>query len=382
MIEVPQAVPAGPIRLLLIEDDRVDQLAFERAVREERLPYDWSIAGSVAEARAALGARSFDIVITDYTLGDGLATEVFPLMRATPFIVTTASGDEEVAVQAMKTGASDYLIKDPQRNYLKVLPYTVQSALARKRDQDRVEQLVRDLGHRSAALAVANRELEAFSYSVAHDLRAPLRAINGFTAVLMEDHAATLDAEGGRLLQRIVANTENMGRLIDGLLALSRLERVTPELADINLSEIATAIAEQLQAGAPERPVEWLIAPELRVRADPRLIKDVLENLLGNAWKFTSHHARARIEFGARAEDGKLVYFVRDDGAGFDPAHASRLFQSFQRLHRADQFPGTGIGLATVRRIIGHHGGELRAESEVEKGACFRFTLGMPAVSS
>jgi PAS domain S-box-containing protein len=226
------------------------------------------------------------------------------------------------------------------------------------------------------AAEAANRELEAFSYSVAHDLRAPLRAIDGFSQVLLEDHGATLDAPARELLQRVRRGAQHMGQLIDGLLGLGRLTRAELRSEPVDLSALALAAAERLRASQRGRVVEFAIGDGIVDSGDRALLGAVLDNLLGNAWKFTRNQARARIEFGSTTEQGRPVYFVRDNGAGFDMAFASKLFGVFQRFHTASEFEGTGIGLATVQRIVQHHGGRVWAEAKVGAGACFYFTLG------
>ncbi len=228
---------------------------------------------------------------------------------------------------------------------------------------------------RTAELAAVNRELEAFAYSVSHDLRAPLRSIDGFSQALLEDYAEMLDARGQDYLRRVRAAAKRMGRLIDDLLQLSRLTRRVMHRRSVNLSDMVRQIAEDLAGQEPERQVEWVIAPDVTAVGDPHLLQVALENLLGNAWKFTSKHPTARIEFGVMQKEGRTVYYVRDDGAGFDMAYADKLFGAFQRLHGLAEFEGTGIGLATVQRIIHRHGGQVWAEGEVEKGATFYFTL-------
>lgn len=228
---------------------------------------------------------------------------------------------------------------------------------------------------RTAQLETVNRELEAFSYSVSHDLRAPLRTIDGFTEQVLQEHAAQLDEEARRLLARVRAGAQQMAQLIEDLLTLSQVTRAEFEREEVDLSALARTIAERLRAEAPKRDVEFRVADGMRVRGDPTLLKLLVENLLGNAWKFTNRHPRARIEFGTETTGGPTAFFVRDDGAGFDPTHAPKLFHPFVRLHRPRDFPGTGIGLAIVRRIIERHGGRVWAEGEVEKGATFRFTL-------
>jgi PAS domain S-box-containing protein len=221
----------------------------------------------------------------------------------------------------------------------------------------------------------SNRELEAFSYSVAHDLRSPLRAIDGFSQAVLEDNADQLDAEGNANLARVRAAAQRMGHLIDSLLSLSRVSRTEVHRERVNLTRVARAVAGRLQDADAHRDVEVVVENGLMVDVDAHLILAVMENLLGNAWKFTSQQPKARIEVGLTSKDGQPAYFVRDNGAGFQMEYASKLFGAFQRLHSEAEFPGTGIGLATVHRIIRKHGGRIWAEGEVGRGATFFFTL-------
>ena len=237
----------------------------------------------------------------------------------------------------------------------------------------RLEELVAD---RTAELAAVNKELEAFAYSVSHDLRAPLRSIDGFGQALLEDYGPSIDATGQGYVQRMRAASQRMGRLIDDLLHLSRLTRREMNRERVDLSALAQNAAGERQAEELERQVELVIAPGLVAHGDPGLLRILMENLLGNAFKFTAKHPSARIEFGASFENGEMVYFVRDDGAGFDMAYSNKLFGAFQRLHKVTEFEGAGIGLATVQRIVHRHGGRVWAEGAVEKGATFYFTLG------
>ncbi len=237
------------------------------------------------------------------------------------------------------------------------------------------EQLERRVAERTAQLAAANRELEAFSYSVSHDLRAPLRAIDGFSQALLQGYATTLDARGQHYLHRIRSNSQRMGELIDDLLELSRVARRPMASETVNLSQIARDAIAKLQQAQPERPVEVAIAPDLVVRGDARLLRIALENLLDNAWKYTSHRDRASVEFGMHSGGDRPTYFVRDNGAGFDMTYADRLFGAFQRLHLERDFPGTGIGLATVQRIVRRHGGKIWAQAQPDRGATFYFQL-------
>ena len=225
------------------------------------------------------------------------------------------------------------------------------------------------------AAETANRELEAFSYSVAHDLRAPLRGIDGFVRIVLEDYGAKLDAEAHDHLQDVLRNAELMKRLIDGLLELGRVTRAHMSVHDVNLSELARASATQLRALDRQRAVEFAIGEGLHVQGDGTLLRSVMDNLLGNAWKFTRNRSDARIEFGSSGANGQTVYYVRDNGAGFDMTYASKLFGVFQRLHSQHEFDGTGVGLATVQRIVHRHGGRIWAESKVGEGASFQFTL-------
>ncbi len=241
-----------------------------------------------------------------------------------------------------------------------------------RRLNEELEQRVRQ---RTAQLEATNRELEAFSYSISHDLAAPLRSIDGFSQILLEDYAEDLDEEGKDYLSRVRASSQHMGQLIDALLKLSRMTRREIRREKVSLSAMAEDIAQELLIGQPERRVEFVIAEDLSVEGDAWLLRIALENLLGNAWKFTGKSSPARIEFGIAEYEDNSAYFVRDNGAGFDMTYADKLFGAFQRLHAAGEFPGTGIGLATVQRIVHRHGGQAWAEGRVEQGATFYFTL-------
>jgi light-regulated signal transduction histidine kinase (bacteriophytochrome) len=238
------------------------------------------------------------------------------------------------------------------------------------------ENLEMMVSQRTRQLLDANKELESFSYSVSHDLRAPLRAMDGFSLAVLEDYSSLLDSTGRNYLNRIREASQKMAQLIDAMLILSRVTRAEIKRSHINLSNLAENIAVELATHDPRRNVTWKIAPDLNALADPTLIKSVMENLLGNAWKFTSRHPCCIIEVGKMMQNGNEVFYVKDDGAGFDMKYMSKMFAPFQRLHSSTEFEGTGIGLATVNRIINKHGGRIWAEGEPEKGATIYFTLG------
>jgi PAS domain S-box-containing protein len=242
-------------------------------------------------------------------------------------------------------------------------------------------KVTRDITERlaaEAALKLANQELEAFSYSVAHDLRAPLRGMNGFAQVLLDTYRDQFDAEGRDCLEEIRLNARKMGELIDALLGLSRVARSELKSERIDFSALVRVAARELAAAEPERKIELSVEAGLALDADPRLLRTLLDNLLGNAWKFTRKQSFARIEVGRSEIEGAPTFFVRDNGAGFEMAFSGKLFAPFQRLHTTSEFPGTGIGLATVQRIVRRHGGRIWAEGELGRGATFYFTLPEP----
>ena len=241
--------------------------------------------------------------------------------------------------------------------------------------QKYVDELEERVAERTEQLLATNLELESFSFSVAHDLRTPLRAIGGFNQILRADFADQFNAESKHYLDRIAITTQRMQQLIEDLLALSRITRVELKHELVDLSALARAIASEFGHREPERHLTWHISENLQANGDPNLLRTVLENLIGNAWKFTTHQPQAQIEFGAKISPTETIYFVRDNGAGFNPEHAQRLFGPFQRLHSESEFAGNGIGLASVRRIVLRHGGKVWADGQVNQGATFYFTL-------
>jgi PAS domain S-box-containing protein len=290
-------------------------------------------------------------------------------------------GHAETEARSSAKG-SPYFYFSAQRMDVGDESYIVGTALDitdRKRVEGEVrklnEELEQRVAERTAQFAASNKELEAFSYSVSHDLRAPLRSIDGFSHLIEEEYRDQLDAKGKDYLSRVRKGCRRMSQLIDDLLNLSRITRSEITRKTVDLGALAREITTTLQTTEPERPAEFVIAENLQVNADENLARIVLENLFANAWKFTKDRVPAKIELGMTQRDKTPVYFIRDNGIGFDMTYASKLFQPFQRLHSLDDFPGTGIGLATVQRIILRHGGQIWAEGEVNHGAAFFFTL-------
>lgn len=387
-------------RALLIEDNPGDvRLVKEMLAAEERMRLDLECASTLKEGLRRLEGNSLDAVLVDLGLPDshGLETfvrlhEKFPRM---PTIVLTGNNDVGLAIRAVQAGAQDYLIK------AEIAPSpllrAVQYAIERKRNEEELlrlqEQLATDLQKevdertaelrkRTEALEAAtrkleetNRDLEAFTYSVSHDLRAPLRTIDGFSRLLVETYEKELNPTAADYLARVRKAAGRMSELINDMLSLSRVGRQEMRIAEVDLTALVRRICEELRQRDPARAVEFVVAPDVSARGDAALLRILLENLLDNAWKFTSRHATAKIEFGVYGDERDRTYFVRDDGAGFDPQYKDKLFVPFQRLHTVTEFEGTGIGLATVQRIVKRHGGTLNVESAVERGASFFFTL-------
>jgi light-regulated signal transduction histidine kinase (bacteriophytochrome) len=301
--------------------------------------------------------------------------------------------DREVKIKNWIFGESIHLPEKPRvlRIYAYDITESKQLENELRKHRDHLEELVaeglgqvrklnKDLSRRAKELANTNKELESFNYSVSHDLRAPLRSINGFSQIIFDSYQDKLDEEGKEYLQIITSECRRMGQLIDSMLNLSRLSRKEINREEVDLSSMAEAIAAELRRREPDRQVDFVIASGIRANGDLRLLQSVLENLMSNAWKFTGKHERARIEFGVTTPgelpDSEGAYFVRDDGAGFDMKYAHKLFGAFQRLHGMEEFPGNGIGLAIIQRIIHRHGGKVWAMSAIDQGATFYFTLG------
>ncbi|HEX4675444.1 MAG TPA: ATP-binding protein [Steroidobacteraceae bacterium] len=374
------------LRLLHLEDNGDDVELVRMTLARDGVDCDILAVSSAAAYLAALKQPHFDAVLSDsaipgYDGGEALsaARNRFPEI---PFIVV--SGSPGVTRPQAATGEnptarvakSELHRLGPELRLAVSRPQASPDVVANLERQ--VAELTAEVGRRNTELEVLNNELESFSYSVAHDLRSPLITIDGFTQVVLENTAGSLDEINRDHLQRVATATRRMHRLINDLLDLSKLVRTPLHRGTVDLSKLAREILQTLRDGAPSRVADLLVTEGLSVSGDSGLLRIALENLLGNAWKFTSRKDRTHIEFGSGPDRaGRTVYFVRDNGAGFDPRYATKLFSPFQRLHSETQFSGTGMGLATVQRIIHRHGGEIWAESAVDCGAGFYFTLAL-----
>jgi DNA-binding response OmpR family regulator len=386
----------GPKKILAVDDSPTYLHELAGLLRAEG--YDVVTAKSGEEALDLVGVQALDCILLDLLMpglgGQETCRRIksVPLVRDVPLIMLTSLEDRAAMIDALSSGADDYIQKSAE---LEVLTARVRAQIRRRQFEDenrRIrEELLRkeieaieargvaELAETRAALVGElerkNQELEAFSYSVSHDLRAPLRSIDGFSQALLEDYPDRLDERGADYLRRVRAAAQRMGELIDDLLELSRVGRTELHRDRVQLSAIAESIAEELLRRDPGRQVKFQIQPGLEAPADGRLIRAALENLFENAWKFTSKVPEAIITFGTGEHGGAISYFVSDNGSGFDMTYVERLFRPFQRLHSDADYPGTGIGLATVHRIVERHGGRVWAEGTIDQGATIYFTL-------
>jgi two-component system, NtrC family, sensor kinase len=387
---------SGPKRILAVDDSETYLQGLSEVLCAEG--HDVVLARSGEEALDLLRVQKVDCILLDIRMPglDGKETcrriKAEPEMRDTPLILLTALEDRQSMLEGFSMGADDYVSKS---GHFAVLKARVRAQIRRKQTEDEnrrvreeVQRMELETGETRAAKLLAreraahaedlerkNKELEAFSYSVSHDLRAPLRAIDGFSRSVLRDFSDTLHPRAIEDLQRVRSAAKRMSDLIDDLLSLAKISQSDLVRGRVDLSALARSIGADLKSKHPEREVEFAIEGGLEVEGDGSLVRILLENLLGNAWKFTSKRPGARIELARVQLGSEPTFLVRDNGAGFDTAYADRLFSPFQRLHSPDEFEGTGIGLATVHRIVTRHGGRIWAEARVELGATFFFTL-------
>lgn len=404
---VRSASVLGPKRVLAIDDSTTYRETLAGQLRREG--YEVVQARSGEEGLELLAIERVDCILLDLVMPGLSGTETCrriktsPLARNIPLVMLTSRDDDAAMVEGINAGADDYVAKSMDFDVLKA---RMRAQLRRKQfeDENRMvrdelfqkeaeakaarrvaeerQKLLSELSEKNAALEYhvrelerLNQEMETFAYSVSHDLRQPLRGMDGFSQVLLDRYGTALDAQGHHYLSRIRAGAQRMGELIDGLLRLSRVSRTPLARRSVRLDLLADRILHRLKEADPMRSVQTDVQPNLLVEADPSLMESVLENLLGNAWKFTSGCSPAVIVVGVQRDRSERVHYVRDNGAGFDMEYADKLFGPFQRLHSAKEFDGTGIGLATVQRIIHRHGGRVWADSKVGEGTTFFFSM-------
>ena len=369
--QLPERAITGVRPRVLVVDDNADLRDYITSLLSPA--YEVSMACDGQQGLDAARADPPDIIVSDVMMPSLNGIELVQALRSDPrsasipVILLSARAGQDSAIEGLDAGADDYLVK----------PFAAPELLARVNTHVQLALRRREW---SSRLESANRELDAFTYSVAHDLRAPLRGINGMAEILFERKLQQLDEDGQKYLRFIRESGVRMAQLIEDLLKLSRITRAEMTRHELDLSALVADVARSLRESDPARQVEFVVREGVRADGDPRLLRVVLENLLGNAWKFTGKKLAARIEFGVQERDGGTVYFIRDNGAGFDIAYAAKLFGVFQRLHAVSDFEGSGVGLATVQRIIARHDGQIWADAAVNRGATFFFSLA-PTVS-
>ncbi|HYG22106.1 MAG TPA: ATP-binding protein [Verrucomicrobiae bacterium] len=358
------------LRILHLEDSAEDAFLIKRALSDHNLSVEMLLARTRQEFEEALQSGRPDVILADSGVPGFGGLEALRMARdrnpEIPFVCLSGSDDRRQIEMLFREGASDFIQKDQTLRLASVI-----RMLDERRDlKEKVET-------RNAQLKAANDELESVAYAVSHDLGAPLRCIRGYCELLSREYSNALDSNGKTYLSKALDGARQMREFMDDLVRMSRVTQGEMRLQPVNLTELAREILRQLQASAPERVAEVSIADNLETHGDRGLLRIVMENLLSNAWKFTSNTPVTRIEVGVTgSESERREFFVRDNGAGFEMEYVDKLFRPFRRLHTIEEFPGSGIGLCTAKRIISRHGGNIRAAGNVGEGATFYFTIG------
>ena len=374
---------ATTLRIGLVEDNPGDARLIQEMLREPPITqFRLTLSTRVDQLLESLDRDPIEVLLLDLGLPDSQGMDTFHRINdrapGLPIVIFSGADDEQLASEAVSCGAQDYLVKGRINSFL--LKRAIRYAMERKRTEEEIRTLNRDLEHRvaerTAQLVASNKELEAFSYSVSHDLRAPLRHIEGYVGMLRRATEGILPENAVRYLDTISSSSVEMGQLIDDLLAFSRMSAEEMHEAPVALDTLIEEVLRGLHLATRDRHIEWKIESLPHVIGDFAMLRQVFANLIDNAIKYTKGREVAEIEIGiAGVEDERRIFFIRDNGAGFDMRYAHKLFGVFHRLHNAEEFEGTGIGLATTRRIIERHGGRTWAEGVVDQGATFYFTL-------
>jgi signal transduction histidine kinase len=374
---------ATTLRIGLVEDNPGDARLIQEMLREPPITqFRLTLSTRVDQLLESLDRDPIEVLLLDLGLPDSQGMDTFHRINdrapGLPIVIFSGADDEQLASEAVSCGAQDYLVKGRINSFL--LKRAIRYAMERKRTEEEIRTLNRELEHRvaerTAQLVASNKELEAFSYSVSHDLRAPLRHIEGYVGMLRRATEGILPENAARYLDTISSSSVEMGQLIDDLLAFSRMSAEEMHEAPVALDTLIEEVLRGLHLATRDRHIEWKIESLPHVIGDFAMLRQVFANLIDNAIKYTKGREVAEIEIGiAGVEDERRIFFIRDNGAGFDMRYAHKLFGVFHRLHNAEEFEGTGIGLATTRRIIERHGGRTWAEGVVDQGATFYFTL-------